>query len=98
MDTQLAFEKLCSKKPNKAENFLMAKNSLKNLIQNDVGSVIDIWEFVCDTSYMDTEVHTNPEFLLMDDLRKGRVLMLTKNSMLSTMRDSFKVLMKLTIL
>lgn len=71
MNTQFAFEKLCSKEPNKAEIFLAAKNSLENLIKNDVDSVLDIWEFVRDTSYINTEVHTNPEFLLMDGFKEG---------------------------
>lgn len=71
MKIQSIVNELIDKEPNRTDLFLATKESIELLLKTDTEYLLNIWEFVRDTSYVDTEIHTNPEFLFMDGFKEG---------------------------
>ena len=71
MKIQFALLNLIAQNPENADKFQNAAKDLEVLLANSPEEILDIWEFVRDTTRTDLEVHTNPEHLFVNEFGKS---------------------------
>lgn len=71
MKIHSALLKLIEQKPENADKFKSAAKDLEVLLVNNPEEILDIWEFVRDTTRTDLEIHTNPEYLFVNEFGKS---------------------------
>lgn len=71
MNIQSTLLNLVAQKPESADKFESVAKNLRALLINNPEEILDIWEFVRDTNRADLEVHTNPEYLFVNEFGKS---------------------------